>query len=53
MVAEPSEAQYSGSGGVVAAPANEAGSSCAARFHSFDPASGTYVGHDGKRRPCP
>jgi hypothetical protein len=26
---------------------------CAARFHSFDPASGTYLGYDGLRHPCP
>lgn len=26
---------------------------CAARFRSFDPASGTYLGFDGMRHPCP
>jgi hypothetical protein len=26
---------------------------CAARFRSYDPASGTYLGFDGRRRPCP
>ena len=25
---------------------------CAARYHSFDPASGTYLGFDGKRYRC-
>jgi BA14K-like protein len=27
-------------------------SSCAQRYHSYDPASGTFLGHDGARRPC-
>lgn len=26
---------------------------CAARFRSFDPASGTFLGYDGRRHPCP
>ncbi len=26
---------------------------CEARFRSFDPASGTYLGFDGARHPCP
>jgi hypothetical protein len=26
---------------------------CAQRFHSYDPASGTYLGYDGARHPCP
>ena len=26
---------------------------CAARFRSYDPASGTYLGYDGIRHPCP
>jgi len=26
---------------------------CESRFRSYDPASGTYVGYDGRRRPCP
>jgi hypothetical protein len=29
------------------------GSYCASRFRSFDPASGTYLGYDGLRHPCP
>ncbi len=28
------------------------GASCAARYHSFDPASGTFLGHDGRRHAC-
>jgi hypothetical protein len=27
--------------------------SCEARFRSFDPARGTYLGSDGMRHPCP
>jgi hypothetical protein len=26
---------------------------CAARLRSYDPASGTYLGFDGRRHPCP
>ncbi|MFK4507847.1 BA14K family protein [Bradyrhizobium daqingense] len=26
---------------------------CAQRYKSYDPASGTYLGYDGKRHPCP
>ena len=26
---------------------------CAQRFRSYDPASGTYLGYDGTRHPCP
>ena len=27
--------------------------SCEQRFRSYDPASGTYLGFDGRRHPCP
>jgi hypothetical protein len=27
-------------------------SSCAQRYHSYDPASGTFLGRDGARHPC-
>jgi hypothetical protein len=27
--------------------------SCAQRYKSYDPASGTYLGYDGSRHPCP
>jgi hypothetical protein len=36
---------YSGGGGAVAY--------CAQRFKSYDPRSGTYLGYDGRRHPCP
>ncbi|WP_347338749.1 BA14K family protein [Bradyrhizobium zhanjiangense] len=26
---------------------------CAQRYRSYDPASGTYLGYDGLRHPCP
>ena len=26
---------------------------CAQRFKSYDPSSGTYLGYDGRRHPCP
>jgi hypothetical protein len=44
-------AQYNGTGQVVGT-GNEGSSSCAQRFHSFDPATGTYMGRDGQRHPC-
>jgi len=28
------------------------GSYCAQRYRSYDPASGTYMGYDGRRHPC-
>lgn len=31
---------------------NAASSSCAQRYRSFDPASGTFLGYDGKRHAC-
>ncbi len=53
MIAEPSGApQYTSTGAVTTDPGDE-GSNCAARFHSFDPATGTYLGRDGQRHSCP
>jgi hypothetical protein len=53
-------AQYNSTGQVVGSGYNynqtgynEGGGSCAQRFHSFDPATGTYLGRDGQRHPCP
>ena len=44
-------------GPVYAAPApyvgGDAVSYCMQRFRSYDPYSGTYVGYDGLRHPCP
>jgi BA14K-like protein len=44
-------AQYNGAGQVVGT-GSEASGSCAQRFHSFDPSTGTYVGRDGQRHSC-
>jgi hypothetical protein len=53
MGAEPNGApQYTSAGAVTAAPGNES-SNCAARFRSFDPSTGTYLGRDGQRHSCP
>lgn len=35
------------------AAASDAVSYCSQRFRSYDPVSGTYMGFDGIRRPCP
>jgi hypothetical protein len=36
-----------------AAPAYGGSAYCAQRFRSYDPASGTYLGNDGRRHRCP
>jgi hypothetical protein len=33
--------------------AGDATAYCSQRFRSYDPASGTYLGYDGQRHPCP
>jgi hypothetical protein len=38
---------------VYAAPNQSAVAYCAQRYRSYDPASGTYLGYDGQRHPCP
>lgn len=47
-------------GGMLAAPParsyyveDDAVAYCMRRFRSYDPASGTYLGYDGLRHPCP
>jgi len=37
----------------VAPPLGGSVAYCEARFRSFDPATGTYLGFDGLRHPCP
>lgn len=32
---------------------SDVAAACAARFRSYDPATGTYMGFDGVRHPCP
>jgi hypothetical protein len=49
---EYAPAPYIASGPAVVAQNSDA-SYCAARFRSYDPASGTYLGFDGMRHPCP
>jgi hypothetical protein len=48
---------YSGNGyapgGYVAAPPGGDVAYCAQRYRSYDPASGTFLGYDGLRHPCP
>lgn len=34
-------------------PGDDAVAYCSQRFRSYDPASGTYLGYDGLRHPCP
>jgi BA14K-like protein len=44
---------YAAPGGYVApAPDRDVGY-CVQRYRSYDPASGTYLGYDGLRHPCP
>ncbi|MGT2437837.1 BA14K family protein [Bradyrhizobium betae] len=43
-------------GGAIAnsrAQAAENDAYCSQRFKSYDPGSGTYLGYDGQRHPCP
>jgi hypothetical protein len=35
------------------APGGSTHAYCAQRYRSYDPASGTYLGYDGRRHPCP
>jgi hypothetical protein len=39
--------------GYVAGPAGDAVAYCSRRYRSYDPASGTFLGYDGLRHPCP
>jgi hypothetical protein len=43
---------YPAPGYVVPLPGN-AVAYCLQRFKSYDPGSGTYLGYDGYRHPCP
>ena len=35
------------------APGGDYSAYCAQRYRSYDPASGTFLGFDGLRHPCP
>ncbi|MFY9956394.1 BA14K family protein, partial [Bradyrhizobium sp.] len=48
--------QYADDGEVAVVPApvgDDSAAYCAQRYRSYDPASGTYLGNDGYRHPCP
>jgi BA14K-like protein len=45
----PPPAAYGGGAPV----AGDAAAYCAQRYRSYDPASGTFLGYDGVRHPCP
>lgn len=42
-------------GGIIASQAQQQRGAdyCAQRYRSYDPYSGTYLGYDGRRHPCP
>ncbi len=44
---------YYDDGGVAVVAGGGDASYCAQRYRSYDPASGTYLGYDGLRHPCP
>jgi hypothetical protein len=44
---------YSAPRGYVMAAPDQDVAYCMQRFRSYDPASGTYLGYDGLRHPCP
>ena len=44
---------YAPGGYVATAPGGDDVAYCEQRFRSYDPASGTYLGFDGLRHPCP
>jgi hypothetical protein len=44
---------YGGGGYVAVAPGGDDVAYCMQRFRSYDPRSGTYLGYDGMRHPCP
>jgi len=44
---------YYDDGGVAVVAGGGDPSYCAQRYRSYDPASGTYLGYDGLRHPCP
>lgn len=50
----PPPAVYGGPAPGYGAPvAGDAVAYCSQRYRSYDPASGTYLGYDGLRHPCP
>lgn len=49
----PGPGYYYGGPPVYAAPGGDDVAYCMQRFKSYDPRSGTYLGYDGYRHPCP
>ena len=50
------DSDYSNGAGYASYPQDggaDSSASCAARFKSYNPSSGTYLGYDGLRHPCP
>jgi len=45
-------APFGGSNAYASMDSGAGSSSCARRYRSYDPASGTFLGYDGKRHPC-
>ena len=50
---EPTYGLYNEAPGMAAPGDQGAAADCAAQFRSYDPASGTFLGYDGQRHPCP
>jgi len=50
---EPTYGLYNQAPGMAAPGDQGAVADCAARFRSYDPATGTFLGYDGQRHPCP
>lgn len=44
---------YYDDGAVAVAPGGDEVAYCRQRYRSYDPASGTFLGYDGQRYPCP
>lgn len=49
----PAPAYYPGPGYYPAGPGGDPVAYCRQRFRSYDPSTGTYLGTDGARHPCP
>ena len=45
-------APVSGTSNAYAAMGRATASTCAQRYHSYDPASGTFLAYDGRRHAC-
>lgn len=49
----PGYAPYYGPAPVYGAPPGDSVAYCARRYKSYDPSTGTFLGNDGMRHPCP